>query len=111
MLNIRFENLEQELRKISRFQARKRGQLSNIIEATAFRVHGNARKVVRVDTGYLKNSIIVATPQTLTAEVGVDTERTASYAPYVERRYPFLLPAWEVEQSRFINDIREALIT
>jgi hypothetical protein len=109
MLNIRIDGVEEALRSIGRFEFQKIGRVSFITEATAFRVHAGARSTVRVDTGYLKNSIVVHMPDLLTADVGVDTQRTAHYAPFVERRFPFLIPSWEVEQGRYMSDVREAI--
>jgi HK97 gp10 family phage protein len=97
--------------------ATKLGMRSGVTKAT-LKVSGDAKMVVAVDTGALRNSLhedVTETPNSVTGKVGTSLE----YAPYVElgtsnmSAQPFLQPSLQKNKQTakkiVIDEIRSAL--
>jgi HK97 gp10 family phage protein len=90
--------------------ARKaKGAVRDIVRKAAFDVEANAKNVVPVDTGNLKNSIDVEMESDTTAVIGPHTE----YAAYVEfgtmnmPAQPYMTPAAEAVKPAYMEAMRQ----
>jgi HK97 gp10 family phage protein len=101
------EELKANLEKITET---KRQRVKEVVGVSGLNVQRNAKLLCPVDTGTLRNSIM-ADFEELTATVHTNIP----YAPYVEfgtrkmAAEPYLTPAAEVEQPKFINKLIEIL--
>jgi HK97 gp10 family phage protein len=104
--------LKNALNKLGVFEFKIRAEVIAAVQETATEVAGTAKELAPVDTGRLRSSIRQQLLNFgLSAEVSTDVE----YAAFVEfgtaRRAatPFLFPASESEQPRYVARLREAL--
>lgn len=86
--------------------------VKHVVKSNGAQLNQKAKRLVPVDTGYLKGSI------TTSVELGglqSTTTPTASYAPYVEygtrfmAKQPFLKPAFDVQKKVFLNDLERLM--
>ena len=70
----------------------------------AFDIEANAKAIVPVDTGFLKNSISVTPAGDLTAFVGPHAEYAihVEFGTYKSRAQPYLMPSAEKVRPAFI---------
>lgn len=125
----------------SKFKAldeKAKGQIRNEFNAAALNIQSNAKKVVVVDNGFLRNSIYLKSQGTNTNFIFTVGAR-AKYAPYIEfgtgglvsipegysdfarlfkgkgirkinlRARPFLIPAFEQEKPKLLKRIKDLL--
>lgn len=101
-------------------------ETSQVVRKVAFDVEAEAKMLVPVDTGNLKNSIrMVMEPDAIEAVVDIEPGKTppgktstttsAEYAPYVEfgthkmGAQPFMTPAAEMNQPKFESAMKQLL--
>lgn len=107
-------------------------EIDRVVRATAFRLEGFAKSIVRVDTGFAKNSIFTVTSsgsnqassrqsafasnknarllETYSAQVPQFTALVAVGAEYgeaLEKRAPYLQPASVLVQPSFERDLKK----
>lgn len=111
-VHVEIVGLDKALAKIDRYDAEVARKVKQAVAGSALNLQRGAKKRCPVDTGTLRNSIVVDFYQDkLTAEV----EARMPYAPFVEhgtrfmRAQPFMFPAWEEERPKFEDAIREAV--
>lgn len=94
---------------LTKIAARLPEAASEIVRKAAFDVEANAKAVVPVDTGKLKNSITSEFPSPTKAIIAPHTE----YAHFVEygtrrmRAIPYMRPAAEKVKAAFLEALRK----
>lgn len=106
----KLDGAEQVKAKLLDISEKTEQKMKEAVGEAGLNIQRNAKLVCPVDTGTLRNSIMVDF-QGLTATVHTNIP----YAPYVEfgtfkmRARPYLTPAAEMEQPKFINKLIEIL--
>lgn len=86
--------------------------VKHVVKSNGTQLNQKAKRLVPVDTGYLKGSI------TTSVELGglqSTTTPTASYSSYVEygtrfmAKQPFLKPAFDIQKNVFLNDLERLM--
>jgi hypothetical protein len=118
MLNVKFDT-SNILRNFPQLNEKmKKGILDALVKTALVDIETPAKQNVRVDTGRLRASIhteymghfgdlSIKPTNSLQVIVGTNVE----YAVYVERRYPFLFPAFESSRSALISRISDVIKT
>jgi HK97 gp10 family phage protein len=104
-------NVVVKLNKFPEIGSRMRAMLSAAVRKTAFDLEANAKDVVPVKTGNLKNSIQTETKGDLNADVRVGAEY-GIYVEYGTRKMsarPFLRPAAEKVKDEFVEACKQAM--
>lgn len=103
--------IEVKFNRLPRMPAALRNRVADIIEGAAFAVEAQAKAVVPVDTGALKNSI-QASPESDGAWIVATGE---SYASAVEfggsgrAARPYFVPAVELVRPRFLGQMEDVV--
>ncbi len=113
---IKFDGLDDLLKRIEKQPANVRSEASNIIQNTALRVEKRAKANAPVDTGYLKQHITAEK----TGELSADVTSLAEYSFYNEfgtrkmAAHPYMRPALNQEQpfiyQKLDNLIKKGLL-
>ena len=108
-ITIKVEGFEKTVAKFNRFSSRQRKKLARIVTTSAFAIQAEAKKTVAIDTGRLRNSIIVRNfKQGMTADIGTNV----FYAPFIEfgtrrtRPRPYLFSAFRKEEKNFLRKVK-----
>lgn len=93
---------------LSKIAVRLPEAVRSIVRKAAFDVEANAKAVVPVDTGKLKNSIISKFPTPTSAIISPHTEYAAfvEYGTRKQRAKPYMRPAAEKVAPAFIEACR-----
>jgi HK97 gp10 family phage protein len=100
-----------KMNKFPEIGSRMHSMLSAAVRKTAFDLEANAKDVVPVKTGNLKNSIQAISKDDLNAEVRVGAEY-GIYVEYGTRRMsarPYMRPAAEKVEPAFIEACKQAM--
>ena len=113
-LDILQTEVNQMVRQVKAWQAKKRAQVIDLIEETTKAIADEAKRRVRVESGNLKKKIravLTAVAEELSGHVVADD----FYAKFIElgtahaRAHPFMLPAYEVHITPFLIKLRAIL--
>lgn len=110
-ISIQVKGLEQLNRNIKTYSKDAHDKVSDAIQHGALSITADAKRIVPVDTGALRNSIQYTKISDLEAEVGTNIE----YAPHVEfgtikqRAQPYLTPATELNILPIITAVKKAV--
>ena len=116
MLNVKFDT-SNLLRNLPQINEKIKERVKSALRETAMvDVETPAKRQCRVDTGRLRASIhteyfgnsgkfTIAPKHDLEVIVGTNVD----YGRYVERRYPFLFPAFESSRSALLQRLKNAL--
>lgn len=110
------QGLTQWTRWVDSISAQAEQEVKDLIADTAYKIEADAKMLVPVDTGYLRNSIKTTIEgDGLSAQVGTATE----YALFVEfgsskqPAKPYLSPAFVKHKQKFndkMNDIADRMV-
>lgn len=111
-INMEMKDLQKALKDIKAWELTKQEGIKQIVAETAIDVESEAVSRAPVDTGNLKNSMLV---NFYKGGMSAEVSNSALYAPYVEfgtRRMaeqPFLFPAWEASRPDYLEALKREL--
>ena len=111
-INVEMKGLQKAIKDIKMYELTKQEGVKQIVAKTALLVESEAVSRAPVDTGNLKNSMLV---NFYKGGTSAEISNSALYAPYVEfgtKRMvsqPFLFPAWEASRPDYIESLKREL--
>lgn len=108
-ISIDDKEIKKLIERFTKYEREKLSQLSKRVVSAGYKVQGEAKTDILVDTGRARSSTLVKFAYSVGDIVGVTIGTYVDYAMQIERRKPFLYKAFAKERVLFIRDLKNIL--
>ena len=105
-MNVTAVGLNNVLKKLGKVKGKINPEVTRIFKESAKNIEKNSKNIVRVDTGRLQKSIKSHVTNPNKNIIGIYCGTNVPYSIYVERKYPYLFPAMEMEKPNLIRKLQ-----
>ena len=95
------------LKKLDMTKIKINKEVQQIFEESKDNIVNNSKRIVRKKTGRLMRSIQGRVTNKSNKMIGIYVGTDVPYSIYIERKYPYLFPSFEIEKPRLIRNLKK----